>query len=172
MACIYLVGILEEKHVGGQLRMAAEKLGLDHRLFDTREAFRDSCLLQKLAWKVSKRPIALGRFSRKIMQAVQRGKPRLLLATGSAPVSGAALREIGKAGVKKINYSTDDPWNPAHRAGWFLKALPEYDRVFSTRRANLGEFSALGVRASHLPFGYDPGLYFPDDGGLMLDVRR
>jgi len=169
---IFILGVGEEKHVGGQLRKAAEKLGLEHRLFDTREAFRDSCLLQKLAWKVWKRPIALGRFSKKIMQAVQREKPGLLLVTGSAPVSGAALREIGKAGVRKINYSTDDPWNPAHRAGWFLRALPEYDRVFSTRRANLGEFSALGVRASHLPFGYDPGLYFPDDGGLMPDIRR
>ena len=97
---IFILGVGEEKHVGGQLGKAAEKLGLEHRLFDTREAFRDSCLLQKMSWKVWRRPIALGRFSKKILQAVQREKPSLLLATGSAPLSGAALREIGKAGVR------------------------------------------------------------------------
>jgi hypothetical protein len=161
---IFIVGVGERKHLGGQLQKAAEKLGLEHRFFDAREAFRESCLIQKLAWKVWRRPIALGRFSQKIVQAVQREKPGLLLTTGSAPVSSAALRQIGKAGTRKANYSTDDPWNPAHRAGWFLRALPDYDRVFSTRKANLGDFAALGVRASHLPFGYDPDLYFWDRG--------
>jgi len=69
-----------------------------------------------------------------------------------------------KMGTRLANFSTDDPWNPAHRADWFLRALPEYDRVFSTRKANLGDFAALGVKASHLPFGYDPDLYFWERG--------
>lgn len=158
--------------MGGQLRKAAEKLGIEHRFFDAREAFHESCLIQKLMWRIGRRPIGLGRFSRALVQAVQKEKPWLLLTTGSAPVNEACLRKIGKAGARKVNYSTDDPWNPAHRAGWFLQALSGYDCVFSTREANLGEFSAMGVKATYLPFGYDPDLYFPDGGGLMPDVGK
>lgn len=118
------------------------------------------------------RPIGLGRFSRAVVQAVQKERPSLLLTTGSAPVNEASLREIGKAGVRKVNYSTDDPWNPAHRAGWFLQALPGYDCVFSTREANLGEFSALRVKARYLPFGYDPDLYFWGQGERRENGER
>lgn len=158
--------------MGGQLRKAAEKLQLDYRFFEAGEAFRPSCLMQKLVWKIAKRPMALGRFSSSVSRAVQKDKPCLVLTTGSAPVNQASLRAIGKAGVRKINYSTDDPWNPAHRARWFLRALPEYDLVFSTRGANLSEFLALGIKARYLPFGYDPDLYFPEHGCLSKDVRK
>ena len=169
---IFIVGVGERNHVGEQLRKAAEKLGIEHRFFDAREAFHESCLIQKLMWRIGKRPIGLGRFSRALVQAVQKEKPWLLLTTGSAPVNEACLRNIGKAGVRKVNYSTDDPWNPAHRAGWFLRALPEYDCVFSTREANLGEFSALRVKARHLSFGYEPDLYFWEQGERRENGER
>ena len=166
---IFILGVGEEKHLGGQLQKAAEKLQLHHQFFDAGGAFRPSCLIQKLVWKMAKRPVALGRFSAKLRESVLQEKPGLLLTTGTAPVDAETLRQIRKAGTRRANYSTDDPWNLAHRAGWFLRALPEYDRVFSTRTSNLGEFAALGVRASHLPFGYDPDLYYPDSGSGIRD---
>ena len=49
-------------------------------------------------------------------------------------------------GIVCVNYSTDDPWNPALRASWHLRALPEYDAVFTTRRANIGSFAEIGLR--------------------------
>jgi spore maturation protein CgeB len=59
-----------------------------------------------------------------------------------------------------INYSTDDPWNPALKSGWYLLALPEYTMIFSTRRANVGDFQLLGCRdVRYLPFAYDPRLF-------------
>ena len=44
------------------------------------------------------------------------------LAAAGATVVGVARREdrLRSLGIKVINYSTDDPWNPAQRAHWFL----------------------------------------------------
>ena len=157
---ILIVGVMEEKHVGGQLRKAAQKLGLEVRCFDVTEAYRGNTILQKTAWKLGRRPIGLGKFSVKVLAAAKEAKPSVILTTGQAPMDQAVLAELGKMGIFRINYSTDDPWNPAHRAGWFLESLKHYDRVFSTRKANLDQFRELGVEAEYLPFGYDPDLYF------------
>jgi len=163
---IFILGVGEEKHVGGQLRKAAEKLDLDFRFIDVREAEQGNRLLAKLVWKMAKRPIQLTRFSRKVLALVEQDRPKMVLTTGMAPLDCSSLEKIGSMNVRTINYSTDDPWNPAHRANWFLKALPYYGTVFSTRRANLEEFRDAGVRqVEFLPFGYDPDLYFPDASG-------
>src|SRR5262249_40023749 len=58
------------------------------------------------------------------------------------------------------NYSTDDPWNPAIRSNWHLRALPLYDLVFTPRRSNFDDFRHLGCAKVHyLPFGYDENLF-------------
>jgi spore maturation protein CgeB len=68
-------------------------------------------------------------------------------------------------GVRCVNYSTDDPWNPAHRAAWHLDALVNYDTIFTPRRSNLQDFRALGCRdVRYLPFGFDPELFTPQAG--------
>jgi len=163
---IFILGVGEAKHVGGQLRKAAEKLDLDFRFMDVREAGQGNRLLAKLVWKLAKRPIQLTRFSRNVLAYVEQDRPKMVLTTGMGPLDCSSLKKIGSMGVRTVNFSTDDPWNPAHRADWFLKALPYYGAVFSTRRANLEEFRDAGVReVEFLPFGYDPDLYFPDASG-------
>jgi glycosyltransferase involved in cell wall biosynthesis len=169
-APIMIVGVMEEKHVGGQLRKAAEVLGLEARCMDATEAYSGNGLLRKIAWHFGRRPIGLSKFSALVLAGVKEVKPSVVLTTGQAPLDEAVLRGLGEMGIFRVNYSTDDPWNPAHRAGWFLKALKQYDRVFSTRKANLGQFSGIGVKAEHLPFGYDPDLYFPDAGLAPLNL--
>jgi len=60
-----------------------------------------------------------------------------------------------------VNYSTDDPFNKARPAPWFLSALPGYDIIFTPRRANLDDFKIHGcARVEYLPFGYDPDLFY------------
>ena len=155
-----IVGIMEEKHVGGQLRKAAEVLGVKAGCMDATEAYRGNGLLRKIAWHFRRRPIGLSTFSSRVLAAAKEAKPSVVLTTGQAPLDEAVLEEMGEMGIFRANYSTDDPWNPAHQAGWFLRSLQQYDRVFSTRRANLDQFRGLGIQAEHLPFGYDPDLYF------------
>jgi spore maturation protein CgeB len=82
------------------------------------------------------------------------------------------LAEIGALGVRRINYLTDDPWNSAFSAKWFFKALPNYDQVFSVRRANIDDLRRLGCRSvEYLPFAYDDGLFGPDAPGVAAHIE-
>ena len=78
---------------------------------------------------------------------------------GYAPLTFEALAETKNA-IYCAVYLTDDPWSRSHRSKWFLQALSGYDHVFTTRRANIGDLQALGIRrVSYLPFGWDPALF-------------
>ena len=84
------------------------------------------------------------------------------MATGTAPLTAAALVRLKAAGTFCINYSTDDPWNENHRAEWYLRALRHYDVVFTPRRANIADFHDLGCSdVRYLPFAYDDELFGP-----------
>ena len=89
-------------------------------------------------------------------------RPDVVLSTGRAPLDRSHIVRLRELGASVINYSTDDPWNPAFQASWFLSALPAYDAVFTTRHANIEDFRSCGVRSVHyLPFAYDPDVHRP-----------
>src|SRR5205814_454358 len=90
-------------------------------------------------------------------------QPEVIVTTGAAPVSAPALQSCREKGIKCINFSTDDPFNPRQRAPWFLQALREYDVVFTPRTVNREELRLHGCRrVEYLPFGYDESLFFPE----------
>jgi hypothetical protein len=160
---ILIVGASGSSHIGGSLLRAAETLGLEGRFCDVNEAWRHGMLLQRILWHFcGRRPVRLGRFGGKVLRACEQFRPDLLVATGMAPLSAAILQQCQQMGARCANFSTDDPFSPAHRAGWFLAALRNYDVVFSPRRANLEELKRHGCLAvEYLPFGYDPDLFYP-----------
>jgi hypothetical protein len=163
-ASVLLVANPEAIHVGGHLCAAARTLQLDLQMLDSREAYAAPRWRQKIDWWArGHRPARLTDFSAEVIDAVRRFRPTHLLTTGIAPLDARALRAIGQSGTTRLNYLTDDPWNPAHRAPWFMDALRQYDHVFSPRRANLADLAALGGPAvSYLPFAYAPDQHFPE----------
>jgi hypothetical protein len=114
----------------------------------------------------------LKQFSEEVVHYCDARRPPLLLSVGIAPLSAKALDAIGRMGVRRLNFLTDDPWSPAQRAPWFWPALRSYDHVFSPRRANLDDLRLLGCRAvSYVPFGYAPDIHFPEpEQGCIWDV--
>ncbi len=161
---LLLVANPEEIHVGAHFLEGAASLGLEARIEDVRQAFAGPRWLNRVNWWLrGRRPTRLRAFSREVVAACKDRQPRWLLTTGIAPLDRPALEEIGRLGIKRLNYLSDDPWNPAHRASWFLDALLAYDHVFSTRRANLKDLRQLGCAGvSFLPFAYAPRLHFPE----------
>jgi spore maturation protein CgeB len=110
-----------------------------------------------------RRPSRLRSFSRRVVDVCREIKPRWLLTTGFAPVEREALDEVRGLGTETISYLTDDPWNEGGRRKWFLDALIAYDRVCSTRRANITDLERLGCRSvEYVPFGFDQDLFFLD----------
>jgi len=155
---LLLVGNPESIHVGAHLYEGAQGLDLAVRLCDAREAFDAPRWQGRACWHLlGRRPAHLGRFSASVVAVCREFEPAWLLTTGQAPVSRGGLAAIGKMGAIRLNYLTDDPWNPALRAPWFLKTLPGYDHIFSPRQSNLEALRAHGCRGvSYLPFAYAP----------------
>ena len=165
---LLLVGRVSGTHVGASLHRAASALDLEVRLIDMSDAFEAQRWRQVLAWRLGgHRPVYLERFGKEVVAQLKRERTAVLVTTGAAPLTAGVLQAIGREAVFRINYSTDDPWNPKQHARWYLRALPHYDIVFSPRRANLKEFRRLGVReVRYLPFGYDPRLWIgPEPNG-------
>jgi spore maturation protein CgeB len=159
-----LVGNPGVVHVGAHLNHAAKVLGLRAILADSTRAFAGSAWLVKFNWWLrGHRPSRLREFSEQVVHTCRELQPSWMLSTGLAPIEPWALMATGELGVQRLNYLTDDPWNPAHRAPWFFEALPLYDHVFSPRCANLEDLRRLGCpEVSYLPFAYAPELHFPE----------
>jgi spore maturation protein CgeB len=161
---IVIVGNDGGTNVGASFLSAAKQSRECVRFCDARTASAGPRALRAVAWHLGgHRPPRLSRFSADVARVCRTYKPRVLLTTGLAPVSAHDLAEIGALGVRRVNYLTDDPWNPAFSANWFFKALPNYDRVLSVRRANIHDLRSLGCRrVDYLPFAYDDGLFGSD----------
>ena len=155
-----VVGGFEGTHLGGSLWRAATYLGIDTVKFDMSDAGGNR-ILRAALWRFGDRkPPRMTRFSTSVITRCRQSKPEILIATGAAPLTYSALRRLRAMGIVCVNYSTDDPWNPVLRASWYLRALPEYDAIFTTRRANIGNFADIGCGNLHyLPFGYDEWLF-------------
>jgi glycosyltransferase involved in cell wall biosynthesis len=161
---LLLVGNLGGTNIGASLWTAAGGLGIDSQFCDAHQAAAAPRWLRSAFWHLGgHRPVHLRRFSRTVLAACHAFRPTWLLATGIAPLEAACLRAARQLGIRVLNYLTDDPWNPSHKARWFLRGLPYYDVVFTPRRANLQDLRHLGCpRVEYLPFGYDPDLCFPE----------
>jgi len=158
---VVIVGGVGGTNVGESLMRAGADLGCKTVIMDAARAMSSLPLMQSLMWRLGgHRPLYLGDFSRRLVATHRFEAIKVLLVTGAGPVTHSALKQLRAQGVICINYSTDDPWNPAHRAPWHLRALPEYNVVFTPRRSNIGDFRALGCAdVRYLPFGYDPHLF-------------
>jgi spore maturation protein CgeB len=161
---LFIVGNSDEVHVGAHFLKAARQLGIAVQFRDSSAAFGTSAWRQKVDWWArGRRPSRLREFSADVLRDVEQLRPSHLLTTGIAPIDRDAMAAIGARGVRRLNFLTDDPWNSAHRAPWFMDALRLYDDVFSPRRANLFDLEGLGgPRVTCLRFGYAPDVHFPE----------
>lgn len=169
---IAIVGGFGGTQVGGSLARAADALSLETLGFDTAAA-SGARWLRSLNWRLAdRRPPGLERFSAEVVGVCARARPDVLIATGSAALTERAVLALRASGALCLNFSTDDPWNPTSRSRWHLRALRRYDVVFTPRRANLADLSALGCSdVRYLPFGYDDSLFAPSGGdGAGPDV--
>ena len=151
-------------HVGAHLLNGAMVLGLPTKFLDVRGAASSNIWLNRFHWRLhGHRPAHLSGFSQLVVETCRSSQPEVLLATGIAPIESADLRAIRGLGIRTCNYLTDDPFNPAHRAPWFLEVLPEYDCIFSPRHANIADLRVAGCgNVVYMPFAYAPEIHFPE----------
>jgi len=160
---LLIVGFSQAGHMGSYLGSAAKQLGIDYDVVDAANAEARSRIGRNFYWHLcDKRPARLRRFGARVVDTCVSTRRDVVLTTGRSPLNRWHIERLRGLGIKVINYSTDDPWNPAQRAEWFLAALPAYDAVFTPRHANFDNFRRCGVRAVYyLPFAHDPEIHRP-----------
>lgn len=168
---IAVVGASGGTHVGESLVRGAADHGIDATLMDTAFAHRAPWVVRKINWTLrDHRPARLRAFGRHVLTECRRLGVEVVVTTGGAPLDARAVRALREAGAFVVNYSTDDPFNPANGSRWLLEALAEYDLICTPRRANITELEGLGDAAvRYLPFAYDPRHAWPEP--LSVDER-
>lgn len=159
---LLIVGFDHPAHVGTHFCDAAQSLGLTATIADTQRALRGPPVIRSLAWRLrGHRPYRLKSFGDEVIRIHETFRPDIVLATGIAPLTETVLKKLKQRRAALVNFLTDDPWNPAHLAAWFLKALPAYDFVFTPRHANMDSLRRLGChRVQYLPFAYAPRIHY------------
>lgn len=171
---ILLAGSSQPSHVGAHFMHAAYEMVSEVHLCNTDMAFSAPWAVRQFSWRLcGHRPPRIRHFNRHLLETCRTFQPNVLLATGLAPLDQRTLEEIGTYGIVRINYLTDDPWNPAHKATWFFDALASYDHVFSPRHSNLADIGRLGCDNAHfLPFAYSPAIHFPEHDGMDKELPQ
>ncbi len=174
MPRLVLIGINQPTHVGRHLFRAACSLGWDVEVRDIGPAYDVPRWVRRVFWHLlGKRPPKLRAYSRSVLQHCLSFRPDLVLGTGIVPVAAPELLCLRQTGIPVANFLVDDPWNRAHRAPWFMQALPNYAHVFTPRHANEADLRALrGPTVSWLPFAYAPEDHHPPQAVSEEDRRR
>ncbi|MDZ7962631.1 MAG: glycosyltransferase [Aulosira sp. DedQUE10] len=162
---LIIIGGSGGTNIGDAFLKAAIKFDLNPIVYSSHLAYEAPRWLKKINWHLRRKyPSNLKNFSDTVVQSCQISQPKWLLTTGIAPINHLALDSIGKMGIQRLNFLTDDPWNYSHYAPWFFKALPYYDIIFSPRHANIDDLVKAGCpKVEYLAFGYDANLFYPED---------
>ena len=110
-------------------------------------------------------------FQTLLLEQIRKLKPDLVLVTGVLPLDNKIFEAVRRQKGKIVNYLTDDPWNPIHKRRSFLKNVPEYDHIFSTKKQLIARLKKTGtLTSSWLPFAYDPELHYKVESSSGSDV--
>ena len=171
---VLLVADAGETDLGAHLIEAASALGIPLDVCDRREAYHGGAVRRRVLWWLAgRRPARLVPFGRGVVAAARRSSPDVVITTGIAPVDRACLQDLSAQGIRLVNFLTDDPWNRAHYAPWFLAALPLYDHVWSPREAIMDDLRRAGVRqVDYLPFAYNPAVHYPQAPATDAERER
>jgi spore maturation protein CgeB len=160
---LLIIGNEGGTNIGASLLRGARHVGIETALLSSEKAWRGNRVVRSVSWHLLRhKPPHLAAFSREIVDTAVKGRFDAVLFTGIAPCDRAHVEELRTHGIPTADYLTDDPFNRAHRAPWFLRAVAKFDFVFSPRRAPIRELQELGCRSvTYLPFAYDPFLFGP-----------
>ena len=158
---LFIVGNRGGSNIGESFARSAAELGLEICFFEAKDAQSPLRIVNALRWRFcDRRPARLRSFAKNVLNCAEQLKPAFLMTTGFNPLPGGVIRTLRGNQIICLHFSTDDPWNPTQRANWFLRSLPEYDIVFTTRRRNINDFLALGcLNVQYTAFGYDKMIF-------------
>ena len=149
-------------HVGAMLGRAAETLGLTWTRIDTGiQHYAPS--LQTLPGRVffrlsGGRPLEWWRFNRRALGTLSEARPQMVIVSGVLPLHPQVFATCQKLGARISNFATDDPWSCYLRHSTaFLRTIPLYDLIVSTKSRVVDDFHRCGARrVEWCTYAFDP----------------
>jgi len=159
---VLVVGRFGEADVGRHFSVAAHRLGdvvteLDIGAFHVEG---------RIEWYLRRRfcdsrPRLMDRFNKKILKLAERSHCRLLIVAGLLPVRKETVLSLRGAGIRCVNFLTDNPLSTGRRAAWLLGALPAYDLIANPRLDAVDALRGLGcLEVADVMFGYSPDVHY------------
>ncbi len=164
MPRLLIAGDPGEIHVARHFLSAGRALQIDAEISNIRRAQDAPWLVRKVNWFLrGHRAGAMESYCKGLIEQCRTFRADLLLCTGICPVDRKTLLTIRELGIESANFLSDDPFNPRHRAPWFMSTLPHYDRIYTPRHANIRDLRNAGCAVvEYLPFAYAPDTHYPD----------
>jgi hypothetical protein len=165
---ILVIGIGEVPHLGNSFRVALTEAGHTVSFLDEREAFGwlDRHRTRSIVWRLTGGiPMGTARFNATLLDTVTRTKPDVLLSVKGPYIEPETLRKLReRTATKLVNFSPDDPFNPAASSRFLPGGLPYWHLYASPRPATFAQLrqACTGGEVVYLPFGYDPANHFPE----------
>lgn len=159
-------------HIGSIFSRASESMNLALAVSDiniNKYAPSMKYLWGKAFFKLAgKRPIEWWSFNHNTAKLIKDFSPQLVLVTGVMPLTDDVFNTCNKIGAKIVNYLTDSPWSQQNSHPLFIKDLPKYNCIFSTKKDIIPDLDTNGVKQVHfLPFGFDPFLHHSLQAGEL-----
>jgi spore maturation protein CgeB len=168
---VVLVAPIKIYDIGAAFCRALKALGHEYVVVDEEEIFGKlqsdtfPSIVNKAVYRAFvKNPINYWSFNRKILKAVDKFNPHVVLVVKGSSVSPDTLQAIKlKSDAFLINYATDDPFNPLATTRDIIDGIPFYDVYACTKLAIMSDVQKAGARKIvHVKFGYDPELHFQE----------
>src|ERR1700748_1701032 len=97
---LLIVGNASPEHVGSHLYRAAQALGMDAAIYDSRIASEGPRWLRAAYWRLAqRRPVRMRQYEKGLLERCAETGATLVITTGIAPLTARALRELKRAGV-------------------------------------------------------------------------
>lgn len=99
-----------------------------------------------------------------LLEAVRAHHPQILWVDKGRSIHARTLRAARAVapGIRIVNYSPDDMFNPANHSRQYARAIPEYDLLVTTKSYNVAELRAAGARdVLFIDNAYDPEVHRP-----------
>ena len=174
---ILLIGNSAPSHLGGAYYRALLSLGFDVCFVDELAAFgwwdrqAFSSFVQRIRGHLPTRVTA---FNQIVLDAARRYSPDLILSVKGSYLKPETIGELKQTSrALLVNYSTDNPFNPAASTRYVRNSLPLWDIYVTPRAHTIHELEQHCKGAIlYLPFGYDPEFHFPEQQISTEEARR
>jgi hypothetical protein len=164
---ILLIGNSAPSHLGGAYHRALLSLGFDVCFVDELAAFgwwdrqAFSSFLQRIRGRL---PSRVAVFNQLVLGAARQYSPDLVLSVKGSYLTPETIGELKQTSrALLVNYSTDNPFNPAASTPYIRNSLPLWDIYVTPRAHTIRELEQYCKGAIlYMAFGYDPEFHFPE----------